>query len=317
MNGSGGGAAGVEGTAGAVSVAAGGVNGAGEGMVGVAGECAEASIPPAFATWPMPNPMASGLPNPASYDTTHQGVVIDTTTGLMWEANPGTALLSAVEAAAYCTDLRLDNGCEWRVPSRVELVSLVDFTRRDPALDPALPATSGDFLTTSIVKDYRWNVGADGATRVLSSTLSPMARVRCVRTHVSHPVAEPRYAFAGEAPDDVVTDRGTALTWQRRPSSETYSFAEAAGHCASLTLGGGGFRVPSMKELQTVLDEQAPSYIDPEVFPDFPSTLNRTFWTSTLSARSPENAWFVRGGSTLDVAVDAGVDAKFYVRCVK
>jgi hypothetical protein len=36
-----------------------------------------------------------------------------------------------------------------------------------------------------------------------------------------------------------------------------------------------------------------------------------------VSARGPENAWFVRGGSTLNVAADAGVNAKFYVRCVK
>jgi hypothetical protein len=307
----------VNGAAGGVNGVAGGVSGAGEGMVGAAGECGKAVAPPAFATWPMPNPMASGLPNPASYDTTHPGVVLDDTTGLMWEAAPGTAMLSAQDAAKYCSDLRLDDRCDWRMPTRIELVSLVDFTRRDPALDPALPTTTGDFLTTSTVKDFRWRVGSDGATRVLSATLSTMARVRCVRTHVSHPAAEPRYTFAGAAPDDSVTDRGTGLTWQRRPSTETYTFAEASGYCAGLTFGGGGFRVPSMKELQTVLDEQAPSYIDAEVFPDFPTTMNPTFWTSTVSARGPENAWFVRGGSTLNVAADAGVNAKFYVRCVK
>lgn len=144
-----------------------------------------------------------------------------------------------------------------------------------------------------------------------------MARVRCVRTHVAHPAIEPRYAFAGDAPNDTATDHGTGLTWQRRPSSATYSFADAKNYCAGLTFGGGGFRVPSMKELQTVLDEQAPSYTNPDVFPDFPSTDNPTFWTSTLTVRSAGDAWFVRGGYTLNIAADAGVNAKFYVRCVK
>jgi hypothetical protein len=133
-----------------------------------------------------------------------------------------------------------------------------------------------------------------------------------VQANVAHPAAEPRYVFAGDAPDDVATDRGTGLTWQRRPSTTTYSFAEAKAYCAALTSGGGGFRGPSMKELQAVLDERAPSYTDASVFPDYPTTLNPTFWTSTPSARSPDDAWFVRGGSTLNVAADAGVGAKFY-----
>jgi hypothetical protein len=300
-----------------VAGAAGGVDSVGEGVAGAAGECGRGAEPPPFATWPMPNPVASGLPNPSSYHATRPGVVFDETTGLAWEANPGAAMLSAPDAAQYCADLRLDDRCDWRMPSRIELVSLVDFTRRDPALDAALPVTSGDFLTSSTVEDFRWRVGSDGATRVLSSSLSTMARVRCVRTQVAHPPEEPRYAVVGEAPDDAVTDRGTGLSWQRRPSSATYTFAEASDYCAGLALVGGGFRVPSMKELQTVLDEQAPSYVDPDVFPDYPATQNPTFWTSTLSARGPENAWFVRGGWTLNVAIDAGVDAKFYVRCVK
>ena len=74
-----------------------------------------------------------------------------------------------------------------------------------------------------------------------------------------------------------------------------------------------------MKELQTLLDESRTSspLIDEQAFPEFPTTLNATFWTSSPSARSQADAWFGRGGSTLDAAVDAGLDALFYVRCVK
>src|SRR5215471_9261180 len=36
--------------------------------------------------WPMPNPPSTGLPNPASYDTSVSGVVHDRVTGLDWQS---------------------------------------------------------------------------------------------------------------------------------------------------------------------------------------------------------------------------------------
>jgi len=266
----------------------------------------------------MPNPASTGLPNPTRYDASQADVVLDKVTGLTWQANVSDATFAPAGAVQYCADLRAGDYCDWRLPSRIELVSLVDFTRSDSALDgSSFPDTEGSFLTASTADGYRWRVGSDGGTRMLTEALATVSRVRCVRAE-ERPLPDPRYSFEGTSPDDTATDHGTGLIWQRRPSMTTFTFADAQTHCASLSLGGtGGFRVPSMKELQTVLDERASSYVDPEVFPDFPQKQNATFWTSTPSARGASDAWFVRGGTTLDVALDAGVEAKFYARCVK
>jgi hypothetical protein len=265
----------------------------------------------------MPNPSSSGLPNPARYDTSKPGVVLDQVTGLMWQRE-SSAEYGFAAAAAHCSELELAGRCDWRLPTRIELVSLVDFTLSNPTLDmSAFPAASGEYWSTSALDKYRWRIGSDGATRALTETMAPSALARCVRVHVSHPLPEPRYRVTGQPPDDLVTDRGTGLTWQRRPGTTTYSFADAQTHCASF--GAGGFRVASMKELQTVLDETkaASSLIDAEVFPDFPTTGNVTFWTSSPRAGAPGHAWFVRGATTIAVAVDADLSAEFYVRCVR
>jgi len=296
-----------------------GVAGCGEARSGTetATEAAcRAPAAPRFADWPMPNPAVSGLPNPMSYDFSRAGVLTDEVTGLMWQAYLSPEL-AWPDADEYCSELRAHGYCDWRVPSRIELVSLVDFSVTNPALDPLFPVVGGEFFSASTVEDYRFAIGSDGATRAFTAAQAPARPTRCVRRELPARTPEPRYSIDGEAPDELVTDHATGLVWQRRPSTETYSFAGAETYCAGLARGGGGFRVPSMKELQTVLDERAENLVDPEIFADFPDAPNVTFWTSTPSARLSGHAWFVRGAFTIDTAEDAGLEADFFVRCVR
>ncbi|HEX5101660.1 MAG TPA: DUF1566 domain-containing protein [Polyangiaceae bacterium] len=279
-------------------------------------DACRAPAAPRFADWPMPNPAVSGLPNPMRYDFSHAGVLVDEVTGLMWQAFPSPEL-SWPDADTYCADLRAHGYCDWRTPSRIELVSLVDFSATDPALDPLFPVVDGEFFSASTVEEYRFALGSDGATRAFTATQLPTAATRCVRRELPIEVPKTRYVMAGQASDDLVEDQATGLVWQRRPSASTHSFAGAETYCAELALDGGGFRVPSMKELQTVLDEEAPNLIDAAIFPDFPDAPSVTFWTSTPSARLTARAWFVRGAFTLDIAKDAGLDAEYFVRCVR
>ncbi len=88
---------------------------------------------------------------------------------------------------------------------------------------------------------------------------------------------------------DTVTDNVTGLvTW-----------ADAASLCQSLSLGGtSGWRLPTVKELQSLLDirSYAPA-IDPSAFPGAPLGY---FWSSRTSAASTTSAWNVlfQDGST-------------------
>src|SRR4051812_32228555 len=64
-------ASGIDGSAGSSGMGGAAAGGDASGCVN------ESAQPSPFATWPMPNPASSGLPNPSSYDTSHTGVVID------------------------------------------------------------------------------------------------------------------------------------------------------------------------------------------------------------------------------------------------
>lgn len=277
----------------------------------------------------MPNPASSGLAQPASYDVRQPGVVLDKLTGLMWqrELSPEDTQYTFDDAVAYCGGLEAGDFCDWRLPTRIELVSLVDFTRTSPAIDTAVfPGTVGAFITSSPAtgQDARWSVHADGGTAVLTYTQVPSTvRVRCVRVQAAHDVPEPRYVFDKVGSTETVADGGTGLVWQRQPAAGTYTFAQAQDYCAGLE---DGFRVPSMKELQTVVDETTPARpsIDQQVFTEFPelSFGNAFFWTSSISAAfAGSNAWFVNfgNGAVTDFVVNVGnvVDNEYYVRCVR
>jgi hypothetical protein len=116
-------------------------------------------------------------------------------------------------------------------------------------------------------------------------------------------------------------DTWTGLTWQQTPSSATYTFREAQQYCATLQLAGGGWRLPSLNEAQTLVEEAKAKgpVIDAEAFPGMPHVA--LFWTSSASARSPSAAWFVNFaiGDTADVAL-AGADVvklKNSARCLR
>ena len=85
-------------------------------------------------------------------------------------------------------------------------------------------------------------------------------------------------------------------------------FSAATAECASL-----GFRVPSMKELQTLVDRMRvrPS-IDADFFPGTPSD---AFWTSSLVADNPELGWSV--SFELGRSDQSDVSSEFWVRCVR
>lgn len=92
------------------------------------------------------------------------------------------------------------------------------------------------------------------------------------------------------AANGVVEDRVTGLFWQREAPAESFDWWEARDYCAGLELGGhGDWRLPTLKELQTLVDERRlqPS-IDIFAFPDTPA---EWFWSGTPIATHPDQAW--------------------------
>lgn len=76
-----------------------------------------------------------------SYTRSAAGVVTDNATGLQWQDDAVGSTMSWSDAATYCTGLALDSG-GWRLPTKQELKSLVDYSRHSPVIDPIFQNTA-------------------------------------------------------------------------------------------------------------------------------------------------------------------------------
>ncbi len=257
----------------------------------------------------MPNPPSAGLPNPAVYVVNADGTITDDVSGLVWDATVKGTTFAQPDADAYCAS----KGAGWRLPTRIELVSLVDYTvgSPGPTINAVFVGTPiGAFWTSTLYAGDlgdAWAVGFDVGYSDYTLGSNPSLYVRCVRAPALTCVPTRYEVQAG----GLVVDRTTGLTWEQATDPTEYSWTAAAGHCASR---GAGWRVPSLNELQTILDD-ARTYpaIDQAVFPNTPADF---FWTSSPEASGGTGAeWYV---DFYYGATDADVPARlFYVRCVR
>ena len=91
-----------------------------------------------------------------------------------------------------------------------------------------------------------------------------------------------------------VTDTSTGLMWQQEISGSTMDWENAESYCESLNLAGHtDWRLPSIRELQTIEDYSI-SYPGPTIdITYFPHTPSSWFWTSTSFAGNASLAWVV------------------------
>ena len=268
----------------------------------------------AWATWPMPGSHLPGLPHPQAYDTQTPGVVVDQVTGLMWQREVANKFMTFDDAGRECDRSKLAGYDDWRLPSRIELLSISDMIRNRPAIDPeAFPNTPVDwFWTSSLAADNphsAWYVYFYFGYPKTDDKHNKFS-VRCVRDAVKHVEPVPRY----DIQPTTVRDIATGLTWERAVPDKKFQFGEARDYCAKLTLAGKkGWRMPTLQELLTLIDEHAASgpLIDTSAFPDTPS---EQFWTSTLFASSPITSWYIffnRGDGLYGMNIE-----KYRARCV-
>jgi hypothetical protein len=143
-------------------------------------------IPSGDTRWPQYRlPGTPGMPR--SYlvgtDTT-----IDCVTGLEWQRAVARETFSPTAAIAYCDGLVLGGHDDWRLPSTIELMTLVDYTIASPAIDSsAFPATPGDYFWTASPVEREpdpdaewWYVNFDDGSAYYAVTLNAF-RARCVR----------------------------------------------------------------------------------------------------------------------------------------
>ncbi len=159
----------------------------------------------------------------------------------------------------------------------------------------------------------------DFATGFQSTELQDNARaVRCVRGQVAPPLQAKRFEVSEQA--GTVLDTATQLTWQRALDTSggddgagRHNWLHAKPYCAGLTLAGGGWRVPEIRELRSLVDTavEQPA-LDHGAFP---AAGTGGVWSMTQSATEPTAFWFV---DFLDGFSDVeDLATQLRVRCVR
>ncbi len=94
---------------------------------------------------------------------------------------------------------------------------------------------------------------------------------------------------------DVVKDNVTGLEWQddAKVAAETMHWADAEAYCASLPLDGGGWRLPTIVELQGIVVEGANPSIDTVFNVDYVNP-GYYFFSSTTYVNDIAHVWIVR-----------------------
>jgi hypothetical protein len=232
-------------------------------------------IDPAWAAWRVP-------PDVRAKFEVSEGVARDVVTHLRWQRTGGApAVWDASER--YCADLNLGGEAGWRLPTRIELLSLMDLRT---------PSDGNPFA--AVFLDPQWNCywtissDADRAHWLLVTDRSQLGistrdDLRCVPRCVQGPPYDP----AVNVPPDYVISGGTVqdplthLEWQAYESAsagQSVRLDEASRRCTALRLGEhADWRLPTLKELATLVDERRilPT-LDPRVAGE-----SSVYWSST------------------------------------
>jgi hypothetical protein len=266
------------------------------------GTACTVSQPADWANWPVSD-------SPNKFKDNGDGTTHDANTGLTWMKAPagggprGDGTFTWAEAQALCT-------CPWRLPQRIELLSIVDYTAPSPAMNQVLfTATSETYWTATRYQTSSVLVDAVDFSSgdMIMATKLDVRRVRCVQGGASVPAS--RYTISTNPSTGIVEvyDALTKLYWNQATEPDVYDWTDAKTQCAS------PYRLPSISELQTLADTtNGVGTADPIAFP---RSTKDDVWSSTPYQPTPSSAWYVRNYSGFPGHILPGNG--YAVRCVR
>ncbi|MCI5126042.1 MAG: DUF1566 domain-containing protein, partial [Candidatus Electrothrix sp. AR5] len=236
--------------------------------------------------------------------------VQDNVTGLVWSPDQGgpVSWTGTQEAVNNANTASLCGKTDWRLPEVGELLNIISYD--------ADSYTAGSTVDTTYFADtqvgaaadtlvWYWTASALGSSSQwgvtfqpvynttvksipLSNTLSTDALTNHFVRLVSGAVDTSDFALIGDG--STVQDNNTGLIWRRCLEGQTFSNGSCAdsGTTATwpeaLALDDGTWRVPNIKELQSIVGES--TY--------FPTPATDTYiWSSSPYAGDTQNAWIV------------------------
>lgn len=213
------------------------------------------------------NKVANGrLSNRVLQFTTTPGVVRDSNTGLTWEDKADTLARDFTfdQAQEYCKSL----GDGWRIPTNVELESIVDFARSPMSLDifKHIIDSKQYWSSTPYVGTYGYGMSFKTGT-ISSLKKTSTGALKCVN---GQEYIETKPTCQAAANKTVKCSNN--LIWKDE-SQQRVKIDKAEEYCQQL---GSGFRLPTYKELKSI-------YNNKNLVSGFKDQLKgqANFWTST------------------------------------
>ena len=183
-------------------------------------------------------------------------------------------------------------GPEWRLPTRDELTGLLDLAAPE---SPKLPVGHPFFntwapydsqphwlLTSTTAAAARTLRFSDGMVAT-ADKLAATHTARCIKMDLAATwPAGPVGRFTLILGDAAVLDQDTRLQWDRAPAPAANHYPDALAACATKTLGGqSGWRLPTLDELQTLLDDHITSGPHIPAGHPFTGVTATKLWTTT------------------------------------
>ena len=200
---------------------------------------------------------------------------------------------------------------------------------------PLFHKTSSDWILTirqagaGAGKDFAWAFNMSDGIVSNAYSKATAAALRCVRgggegEDPSEPAVAPPNQY-DVISDDEVKDNYTNLIWQRRDSDALLTWEQAVQYCASLDLGQNTWRLPSIREISTLVDEAlvAPA-INRNMFPDtkYGARSENWYWASHQAVGREPAAWalnFDDGFTGFNIGAEGAWNywTRGYARCVR
>jgi len=123
--------------------------------------------------------------NPPSYTDNGNGTITDNVTGLIWQKEDDNTQRTWSDAGTYCDNLTLGGQSDWRLPSKKELISIVNYGTYSPSINTTyFPNTNSSVYWSSTTIAYNssgaWIVLFNDGYVVIDYKSSSYY-VRCVR----------------------------------------------------------------------------------------------------------------------------------------
>lgn len=249
------------------------------------------------------------------------GTISDSISGLMWQKND-VGDISIENAIIFCDSLGLANYSDWRLPTALESMSILNLQNVNPALDTKyFTKSSAEYWWTSQTlagdKSRVWVTNAGGGIGPHPKTESKSAggskNYHCRAVRNINPNIELQERFTINS-DSTIKDNLTNLIWQKYPRLDSMTWENALLYSENLVYDNkNDWRLANIKELQSISDQTfANPVLDPIILKNL---ANKAFWSSTSQSNSPDKSWYLNtktGITTYDSKL-----VKHYVVCVR